>query len=79
MNADIAPNASAAPAPTALRDLITGGWVSQAVYVAAKLGIADLQLANARKTRRSPIGTRARRLGQRGNGLRPVSSRAAEG
>ncbi len=35
-------NADAAPAPTALRDLITGGWVSRAIYVAAKLRIADL-------------------------------------
>jgi Dimerisation domain len=30
------------PAPPALMDLITGKWASQAVFVAAKLGIADM-------------------------------------
>ena len=64
MTANNAPTTSAAPAPMALRDLIVGGWVSQAVYVAAKLGLADLvedgpkspaELAEA-------TGTRADRL-----------------
>ncbi|WP_009634355.1 methyltransferase [Synechocystis sp. PCC 7509] len=30
------------PLPETLMQMITGGWVSQAIYVAAKLGIADL-------------------------------------
>lgn len=42
MKADGAQTVSAAPSPAALRNLIAGAWVSQAIYVAAKLGIADL-------------------------------------
>ena len=30
------------PPPMALLQMISGGWISQAIYVAAKLGIADL-------------------------------------
>ena len=30
------------PPPLALRQLLTGNWATQAVYVAAKLGLADL-------------------------------------
>jgi hypothetical protein len=33
---------TAVPPPVALLQLVTGYWVSQAIYVAAKLGIADL-------------------------------------
>jgi hypothetical protein len=32
----------AVPLPAALLQMITGYWVSQALYVAAKLGVADL-------------------------------------
>ena len=45
MNTEAAPNAGAtmsSPPPPALLDMIVGGWLSQAVYVVAKLGIADL-------------------------------------
>ena len=31
-----------APPPVALINMMTGYWISQAIYVAAKLGIADL-------------------------------------
>src|SRR5262245_51710972 len=34
--------ATAIPPPVALLQLVTGYWVSQSIYVAAKLGIADL-------------------------------------
>src|SRR5437870_103416 len=34
--------AGAVPPPTALLNMVTGYWVSQALYVAAKLGVADL-------------------------------------
>ncbi len=33
---------NAIPPPVALLQLVTGYWVSQAIYVAAKLGLADL-------------------------------------
>src|SRR5262249_28474617 len=35
-------HATDVPPPVALLQLVTGYWVSQAIYVAAKLGIADL-------------------------------------
>jgi hypothetical protein len=37
-----AETSQAAPPPVALTQMTAGGWVTQAVYVAAKLGIADL-------------------------------------
>src|SRR5206468_9258191 len=33
---------NAIPPPVALLQLVTGYWLSQAIYVAAKLGLADL-------------------------------------
>jgi hypothetical protein len=30
------------PAPAAVLDLVTGAWVSRAIYTAAKFGIADV-------------------------------------
>jgi O-methyltransferase/methyltransferase family protein len=44
MTADV-PTDSPSPPPVALLQMMTGYWVTQAVYVAAKLGVADL-LAN---------------------------------
>src|SRR5215467_15350489 len=38
----IAPTKEVNPAPPVLFQMATGYWVSQAIYVAAKLGIADL-------------------------------------
>ena len=42
MSEDISTTAGASPPPVTLLQMMTGYWVSQAVYVAAKLGIADL-------------------------------------
>lgn len=42
MSEDISSIAGASPPPVTLLQMMTGYWVSQAVYVAAKLGIADL-------------------------------------
>ena len=39
---DVLPGAGTAPPPVTLLQMMTGYWVSQAIYVAAKLGIADL-------------------------------------
>jgi hypothetical protein len=36
------------PPPAALLGMITGGWVSQTIYLAAKLGVADLLAEGAR-------------------------------
>ena len=36
------------PPPVAMLQLITGGWISQIIYVAAKLGIADLLATEAK-------------------------------
>lgn len=41
MPSDIARDAAATPPPVTLLQMMTGYWVSQALYVAAKLGIAD--------------------------------------
>jgi Dimerisation domain len=35
-------NASASPSPAVILEMATAYWRSQAVYVAAKLGLADL-------------------------------------
>ena len=35
-------NAQVGAPPLALLHMMTGGWISQALYVATKLGIADL-------------------------------------
>ena len=42
MSEDAAMDAGASPPPVTLLQMMTGYWVSQALYVAAKLGIADL-------------------------------------
>ena len=42
MPEDTSTAAGASPPPVAMLQMMTGYWVSQAVYVAAKLGIADL-------------------------------------
>lgn len=49
LEAEVTAPADSAPAPITLLQMMTGYWVSQAIYVAAKLGIAD-HLANG------PIG-----------------------
>src|SRR5215813_12262405 len=36
------------PAPAAMLQMITGVWVSQTIYLAAKLGVADLLTEGAR-------------------------------
>ena len=41
-NGIAAPEISATPPPVTLLQMMTGYWISQAIYVAAKLGIADL-------------------------------------
>jgi hypothetical protein len=46
MSNDVLTGSTATPPPVALVHMMTGYWVSQAIYVAAKLGIADL-LAHA--------------------------------
>lgn len=58
---------AAAPPPAAMLDLITGYWISQLVYVAARLGLADL-LARGSKT---PTEL-ARRTNARPDALRRV-------
>lgn len=42
MSEDMSTTAGASPPPVTLLQMMTGYWVSQAIYVAAKLGIADL-------------------------------------
>ena len=42
MSEDVAMGTGASPPPAPLLQMMTGYWVSQALYVAAKLGIADL-------------------------------------
>jgi hypothetical protein len=42
MSGDVAIGNGASPPPATLLQMMTGYWVSQALYVAAKLGIADL-------------------------------------
>ena len=42
MSHTVAPGTTVTPPPVALLQMMTGYWVSQAIYVAAKLGIADL-------------------------------------
>src|SRR5205807_2104178 len=41
-NGIAAPEISATPPPVTLLQMMTGSWISQAIYVASKLGIADL-------------------------------------
>jgi len=43
-----AANQSDAPPEATLLDMATGAWVAQALYVAAKLGVADLLAAGRR-------------------------------
>jgi hypothetical protein len=63
------------PPPIAMRSLITGYWISQAVYAAARLGIADLvangpkaaaDLAKATGTRPEPLARLLRALASLG-------------
>jgi hypothetical protein len=42
MSEDVPTSAGTDPPPATLLQMMTGYWVSQALYVAAKLGIADL-------------------------------------
>jgi hypothetical protein len=42
MSEEVSTTAGASPPPVTLLQMMTGYWVSQALYVAAKLGIADL-------------------------------------
>jgi hypothetical protein len=42
MSEDLSPVSGGPPPPAVLMQMMTGYWVSQAVYVAAKLGLADL-------------------------------------
>ena len=42
MSEEVSNTAGASPPPVTLLQMMTGYWVSQALYVAAKLGIADL-------------------------------------
>jgi O-methyltransferase domain/Dimerisation domain len=42
MSEDVAMDTGASPPPATLLQMMTGYWVSQAIHVAAKLGIADL-------------------------------------
>ena len=42
MSEDLSPVPDGPPPPAVLMQMMTGYWVSQAVYAAAKLGLADL-------------------------------------
>ena len=42
MSENVPTGAGAVPPPATLLQMMTGYWVSQAIYVAAKLGVADL-------------------------------------
>ncbi|MEK7214145.1 MAG: methyltransferase dimerization domain-containing protein, partial [Chloroflexota bacterium] len=42
MEANSSPTGITTTTATALRDMIAGSWVSQCLYVAAKLGVADV-------------------------------------
>src|SRR3954452_8605242 len=42
MSEDLSPVSDGLPPPAVLMQMMTGYWISQAVYVAAKLGLADL-------------------------------------
>ncbi len=66
---------TAAP-KNALASMMTGFWVSQSIYVAAKLGLADLlhagpqtadQLAKTTQTRSEALYRLLRAAGERGN------------
>ena len=48
MSEDIPISAAPVPPPATLLQMMTGYWVSQALYVAAKLGIADLLVDGSR-------------------------------
>jgi hypothetical protein len=49
MSDDVSAGAGTTPPPVALLQMMTGYWVSQAVYVAAKLGIADVLAEGPRR------------------------------
>ena len=66
-------NMHAESSPMALLHMVTGCWLSQALYVAVKLGIADLlhegpqsctRLAEATQTHAGGTLSRVARLGQ---------------
>ncbi len=50
MSGDVSAGAGATPPPTTLLQMMTGYWVSQAVYVAAKLGLADFLTEGPRRS-----------------------------
>jgi hypothetical protein len=52
MSEDVGMGTGDSQPPATLLQMMTGYWVSQALYVAAKLGIADL-LADGRSTART--------------------------
>jgi len=69
-------NTSTLPPPVAMLQLITGYWVSRAVFVFAKLGIAD-RLAAGRRTSRETSGSiRAACTASSACSRGPASSRA---
>src|SRR5258707_351818 len=54
---DSAPDAG--PLPAALVQMMTGYWVSQALYIAAKLGVADLLVDGPQSVAHLAVATRA--------------------
>jgi Dimerisation domain len=54
---DAAPDAC--PPPAALLQMMTGYWVSQALYVAAKLGVADLLIDGPRSIEHLAVASQA--------------------
>jgi ubiquinone/menaquinone biosynthesis C-methylase UbiE len=64
MEDDTAQNASALPPPLAMLQMIMGFWVSRTIYIAAKLGLADLIAQGPRTAEDLAIhtGTHARSL-----------------
>ena len=49
MSDDVSINTLTAPPPVTLLQMMTGYWVSQSIYVAAKLNLADLHRRQARQ------------------------------
>jgi hypothetical protein len=54
MSENVPTDASTVPPPATLLQMMTGYWVSQALYVAAKLGVADLLADGPRRSRLWP-------------------------
>src|SRR5690349_12575404 len=54
-----APTSETLPPPAALLQMMTGYWISKAIYVAAKLGLADLLAAGSLSSEELALATLA--------------------